>query len=106
MDVDLHPLVFGGFDYVYDRLRNRVADLDDAEYLWEPAPDMWTIHQTDGRWVADWARPDPVPAPVTTIAWRSWHIADCLASYIAPHPGEWPLPGQFRDGCGHGASAG
>ena len=32
--------------------------------------------------IADWADPDPVPAPVTTIAWRCWHIAvDCLDSY-------------------------
>jgi hypothetical protein len=105
MDVDLHPLVFGGFDYVYERLRKRVADLDDAEYLWEPVPDMWTIREADGRWVADWARPDPVPAPVTTIAWRIWHIADCLASYVAPHLGEWPLPGEFRDWCGDAATA-
>ncbi len=32
--------------------------------------------------IADLADPDPVPAPVTTIAWRCWHIAvDCLDSY-------------------------
>jgi hypothetical protein len=23
--------------------------------------------------------------------------ADCLASYVAPHLGDWPLPGEFRD---------
>lgn len=105
MDVDLHQLVFTGFDYVYDRLRDRIADLDDAESFWEPVPDMWTIREVDGRWLADWARPDPVPAPVTTIAWRVWHVADCLASYVAPHLGEWPLPGEFRDWCAGAATA-
>jgi hypothetical protein len=36
----------------------------------------------DGTWTADWADPDPVPAPVTTIAWRLWHLAvDCFDSY-------------------------
>lgn len=105
MDVDLHSLVFGGFDYVYERLRDHIADLDDVEYLWEPVPDMWTVREVAGAWVADWARPDPVPAPVTTIAWRIWHIADCLASYVAPHLGEWPLSGEFRDWCGDAATA-
>jgi uncharacterized damage-inducible protein DinB len=102
---DLHHTVFGGFDHVYQRLRDRVADLDDAEYLWEPVAEMWTVREVDGKWVADWARPDPVPAPVTTIAWRVWHIADCLASYVAPHLGEWPLPGEFRDWCGDADTA-
>lgn len=105
MDVDLHSVVFGGFDYAYQRLRSRIADIDDAEYFWEPVPEMWTVRETNGKWVADWARPDPVPAPVTTIAWRIWHIADCLASYVAPHLGEWPLPGEFRDWCGDAATA-
>jgi uncharacterized damage-inducible protein DinB len=66
---------------------------------------MWRIREQRGGWVADWAQPDPVPPPVTTIAWRIWHIADCLASYVAPHLGPWPLPGEFRDWCGDAATA-
>jgi hypothetical protein len=96
-DVDLTTLVLGGFDYVWGRFRSRVEGLTADEYLWEPVPGMWTVRPVDGRWVADWAEPDPDPAPVTTIAWRVWHIADCLASYVAPHLGDWPLPGAFRD---------
>jgi DinB superfamily len=96
-DVALRDLVFGGFEYVWGRLRTRVEGMTDAEYLWEPVPEMWTVRLDSERHIADWARPDPVPAPVTTIAWRLWHIADCLASYVAPHLGEWPLPGEFRD---------
>jgi uncharacterized damage-inducible protein DinB len=105
MAVDLHSVVFTGFDYVYARLRDRIADLDDTEYRWEPVPQMWTVREQDAEWVADWAQPDPDPAPLTTIAWRIWHIADCLASYVAPHLGEWPLPGEFRDWCGDAATA-
>jgi hypothetical protein len=98
--VELIPLLFDGFDYVWRRTRDRTAGLGDTEYLWEPVPGMWTVRERDGRWVADHAEPDPVPAPVTTIAWRMWHIADCLSSYVAPHFGDWPLPGGFRDWVG------
>jgi DinB superfamily len=105
MDTDLLPFLFDGFDYMWNRVRNRTDGLTDAEYFWEPVGDVWTVRNHDGRWIADWARPDPVPAPVTTIAWRMWHIADCLASYVAPHHGEWPLPGEFRDWVGEAEPA-
>ena len=105
MDVELRPLLFDTFDFVWARLRDRVADLGDAEYLWEPVENVWTVREHDGRWICDWVRPDPVPPPVTTIAWRLWHIADCLASYVAPHLGEWPLPGGFRDWTAEAATA-
>lgn len=96
--MELIPLLFNGFDFMWARTRDRTVGLTDAEYLWEPVPDMWTVRPQGERWVADRTPgPDPVPAPVTTIAWRMWHIADCLASYVAPHLGEWPLPGEFRD---------
>jgi hypothetical protein len=42
---------------------------------------------------------------VTTIAWRLWHVADCLASYASPHLGDWPLPGGFRHWCGDAETA-
>ena len=39
----------------------------------------------------------PAPAPVTTIAWRMWHIASsCLSQYIS-HLGPWPLAVQGRE---------
>lgn len=70
-------------DFVWERLQGRLDGLDDPEYLWEPAPGSWNVRKTDdGTWQADWADPDPDPAPVTTIAWRTWHIGlDCLDSY-------------------------
>lgn len=68
------------------RTMARLEGLTDAEYLWEPVPDCWTVRTgQDGVFRAD-AVPaeDPVPAPVTTIAWRMWHIgADCLRGYCA-----------------------
>ncbi len=53
---------------------------------WEPvARSCWSVRETRATGVrADWADPDPDPAPVTTIAWRLWHVAvDCLDSYSA-----------------------
>lgn len=50
-------------------------DLTNEEALWCPAPDSWTVHQADdGRWHADWAEPEPWPAPPTSIAWIQWHV--------------------------------
>ncbi len=68
--------------------------MTDEEYRWEPVADCWTIRpvgegSAGADWIADWADPDPDPAPVTTIAWRCWHIAvDCLDGYSARRFGE------------------
>lgn len=52
------------------------------EYLWEPVAGCWSVRDADGHATADRERPSPEPAPVTTIAWRSWHVAvECLESY-------------------------
>jgi hypothetical protein len=102
----LLPSLFVAYDYITDRVLGRLDGLTRAEYLWEPVPDGWSVREVDGEWIADWARPDPIPAPVTTIAWRMWHIADCLAGYVDKFDGGWPLhvrsvndgkPGWFAD---------
>jgi hypothetical protein len=51
--------------------------LTDEEYLWEPVPGCWSIRPTGpgGRGQIEQAWPDPVPPPVTTIAWRLSHLA-------------------------------
>jgi DinB family protein len=98
MDRPVIPLLFGRFDYIWHRLRTRLDGLTTDEYLWEPAADGWTVRPAGDRWVVDVSREDPDPAPITTIAWRMWHIAsDCLASYVTPHLGEWPLPVRDRE---------
>lgn len=91
------PVLMLGIDDAWQRLHKRVQGLSPDEYRWEPVDSCWTVRQADGRWMADRSETDPDPAPVTTIAWRMWHIgSDCLASYVSPALGVWPLP--VRDG--------
>jgi hypothetical protein len=68
-----------------DRLLRTLTDIDDAEFFWEPVAGCWTVHRRSetraasadgsGEWVLDYEVPEPHPAPVTTIAWRTVHIA-------------------------------
>jgi DinB superfamily len=94
-----------------NHLRPRLDGLTDDEYLWEPVPDCWSIRpRADvtapmaagaGATVIDYAYPEPVPPPVTTIAWRMGHIAiGIFGQRAANHFGdggvsydsvEWPL---------------
>jgi hypothetical protein len=79
----LLAIILAGLDNAWNPLLERLAGISDDEYTWEPTAGCWTIRTNDeGTMVADWADPVPVPAPITTIAWRCWHIAvDCLDSY-------------------------
>src|SRR3954468_7671590 len=57
------------------QLRPRLEGLTDEEYRWEPVPGSWNIsRRDDGERAIHFAYPEPVPAPVTTIAWRLAHI--------------------------------
>lgn len=69
------------------RLFSRLEGLTDAEYLWEPVGDSLSIRQgADGTFRVEDMMPEPVPGrpdPVTTIAWRTWHIGSlCLRGYV------------------------
>lgn len=65
-------------------LRPRLDGLTDDEYFWEPAPGSWSVRPRgasatppgagEGPWMCDFAFPEPVPPPVTTIAWRLAHV--------------------------------
>src|SRR2546422_4647351 len=69
-------------DEAFEMVRGRLDGLTEAEYFWQPVPGSWTLRQlADGRWDADYAYPDPEPAPFTTIAWRINHIASCKVMY-------------------------
>ncbi len=71
-------------DQVWGQIAARRTGISNVEYLWEPAADCWTVRRASGRAVADrLPRPvDPEPPPLTTIAWREWHIAvEALDSY-------------------------
>jgi hypothetical protein len=77
LGTELGPTFIG---YVTDRMVARLDGLSDEEYLWQPVRDCWTIRPAgDGVWRADLgptgATATPiVPPPVTTIAWRLWHL--------------------------------
>jgi hypothetical protein len=79
-----HELVAQLDEHWRDHLRPRFDGLTDDEYRWEPVPG-WNVRERGqaatamaaGRAdaVMDFDYPEPVPAPVTTIAWRMGHIA-------------------------------
>ncbi len=86
-------------EYVWSRVRGRLEGLTAAEYLWEPVPDCWSVRpRQGGRWEVDRPRPEPSPPPVTTIAWRLWHLAaECFAGYTSQGLGPWPLEIRGRE---------
>lgn len=67
-----------------DQLRPSLDGLTDDEYFWEPVPGCWSVRPRAeatapvlagaGDMVAEFAFPEPDPAPVTTIAWRIAHL--------------------------------
>ncbi|HEY5981612.1 MAG TPA: DinB family protein [Microlunatus sp.] len=67
----------------HSQARPRLEGLTDEEYLWEPASGCWNIRPRSertgmaagtGEFVIDFDFPEPIPAPVTTIAWRLGHV--------------------------------
>jgi hypothetical protein len=81
-----------------ENLRPRFEGLNDEEYHWEPVPGMWGIRPRgtsqapisagNGEFAADFAFPEPSPAPVTTIAWRLAHlVVGCFGLRAASHFG-------------------
>ena len=66
------------WDYITGVLFERLADLSDEEYLWEPATEVWTVRLVDGKPKPDveaWA-PDASGAPPRTLAWSIGHLGD------------------------------
>src|SRR5438270_12728994 len=75
-------LLTRALDAAYQRLRLRLDGLSDAEFFWQPVPGCWKIREDrPGHWTYDYAAPDPVPAPVTTIGWQVVHLATCKVMY-------------------------
>lgn len=84
------------------QVRPRLEGMTDDEYLWEPVPGAWSIRPRaeartamaagGGDLVADFEMPEPVPAPVTTIAWRIGHvIVGIFGARNAAHFGGPPM---------------
>ena len=81
---DADVVVLDSLDYMAAQLLARLEGLADDEYLWEPVVSTWSVRRRDDGSVAvDGAGVrDVEPAPVTTIAWRLWHLAvDCFDDY-------------------------
>ena len=92
------PLLLDSLDHVWARIHSRLEGLSQDEYRWEPVPGCWSVRATEHTgWQVDRVWPEPDPAPVTTIAWRLWHIAsDCLAGYTSRGLGPWSLAVRGR----------
>lgn len=83
----------GLLEYVWPRIRGRLDTVTDDEYLWEPVPGCWSVRRTGPhRWEIEQEDPPPEPPPVTTIAWRTWHVAsECLGGFAQALFGQHPL---------------
>ena len=81
---EVKDVILDSMDRMFEQLLQRLNGLTDREYLWEPAADSWSVRPlSDGTAIVDGAGIREIePAPVTTIAWRLWHIAiDCFDDY-------------------------
>lgn len=90
-----------------------LSGIDDPEFFWEPVGGCWTVHRREdrraksadgsGEWVIDYELPEPDPAPLTTIAWRTVHVASVNHLYWdyafgpATAPYDLAMPGTTRD---------
>ena len=93
--MNVRDLLLDLSDNVFGRTSRRLAGLSDAELLWEPAPNCWSVRErSDGTVRVDWAPyigggevtasgfvrttstgGDALrPPPFTNVAWRLWHL--------------------------------
>lgn len=68
-------LLLSDGDYVVHRLVARLEGMTDEEHGWKPVPDAWTVLD-DGTVEHANGMSRPEPAPLTTISWRLWHLAN------------------------------
>ncbi|MES4901990.1 MULTISPECIES: DinB family protein [unclassified Streptomyces] len=98
------------------QLRPRLDGLTDDEYFWSPTPDAWSVWPRGsstapvqagvGDFTIDYAFPEPVPEPFTTIAWRLGHvIVGVLAAHSAAHFGAPAASYQTWEYAGSAATA-
>ncbi|MDQ2816348.1 MAG: DinB family protein [Actinomycetota bacterium] len=98
------------------QLRPRLDAMTDAEYRWEPVAGAWNVRPRGtgtapvqvgaGEFVIDFAMPEPVPPPVTTIAWRLGHlIVAVLGMRVAAHFGGPPVKYETHRYPGDAATA-
>jgi DinB family protein len=100
MTTDYGRLLVSQLEFYWDvHLRPRLDGLTDEEYLWEPADGCWSI-RPDGsggfRLDREPGRPDP--APITTIAWRIFHVATGMSTRTSTFFGGGPEADMFDPG--------
>ena len=73
--------------------RPRLDGLTDDEYRWRPVEPCWDLRpRPDGTLELEYDVPEPVPPPVTTIAWRLGHlIVSTVGMRAASHFGAAPI---------------
>ena len=114
--MDLTALLLEQLTFHWEaQARPRLAGLTDEEYRWEPAPNAWTLRRRGesattmaagaGDWVLDFEFPEPVPAPVPTIAWRLGHVIVGVfgmrnASHFGAPPVDYPTAEWAPDAAG------
>lgn len=103
MDIDWNKELLDQLSFHWDGiLRPRLDGLTDEQYRWEPVVGAWSVRPRSeartsmaagaGETVIDWDFPEPVPAPVTTIAWRLGHlIVDVFGNRAGNHFRDGPL---------------
>lgn len=88
---EVSDVILGSMDRMFEQLMARLAGMTDEEYLWEPAEGCWSVRPDEGGTpVVDRAGDRYIdPPPITTIAWRLWHLAiDCFDDYTRRFAGD------------------
>jgi hypothetical protein len=88
---EVADVILDSMDRMFAQLLGRLEGLTAHEYLWEPVAGSWSVRARSGAapLVEGAGVRDIDPAPVTTIAWRLWHIAiDCFDDYTRRFGGD------------------
>lgn len=115
--LDWNPILRDQWEFHWEhQVRARLDGLTDDEYFWSPVPRAWSvvprgtstapIQAGTGEFTIDFAFPEPVPPPFTTIAWRLGHvIVGVLALRNAAHFGAPPASYETWEYAGSAAAA-
>lgn len=88
---EVSVVMLDSLDRMVHQLFDRLEGIDDEEYLWEPVAAAWSVRRRDDGLVTvdGIGDRDADPAPVTTTAWRLWHLSvDCLDDYARRMAGD------------------
>ncbi len=88
---EVSDVILDSMDRMFAQLLERLEGLTTDEYLWEPVAETWSVRAREGdiSLVDGAGERDVDPPPITTIAWRLWHIAiDCCDDYTRRFRGD------------------